>query len=559
MESTNLDTFHGFYYVSSLANAYTPAKTIFICAPDQDACSREHLEKFAKESGWLELAEQDGAVLVLPLAEEGWSKESPLLLAYLYGKMRKSFQSKGGESVPGRDGVIWCWETLVYLAGYDEGAVFAGNALAATPNRFAAAALINGVPSDYSAGLCTSDHWLVPDVSADYKLKNQDIPVCLWLFYREEGLAGEALTYFSASNGITGKGVPKMYGDISAALYKNPIEEAHQIRVSAGNFIPDLSLARTIMEECFHTVIRWKNSPDGTLKCCMSKAAFYSEPRFRHDQVSLNGNVYEFHTLLPAGIAEKNARGLPVVFSVHGRGEPAWIFSTKNGWDRLADETGEFVLVLPDSPQNIWLYERDRDVFSLMIEKLYETYKIDKTRVYLTGFSNGGMITRQLANYQPELFAAISPWNAPFSDSFYDLLAGGYELPCFICIGDQDEKVPLWENLDQLLENMLIANGCDRRPEQSRNPLKFTPDCIRDGANYYTKENKYTDGDRFLTCVYNNQEGQMRVCFTIMKNMPHGAVYDESRAAWEFLKQFMRPLGSRKVTACKGSSEISSK
>ncbi len=80
METTNLDMFRGFYYVSSLANVYTPAKTIFLCAPDLEARSREGLERFAKESGWLELAEEDGAVLVMPLAEEGWHKESPLLL-----------------------------------------------------------------------------------------------------------------------------------------------------------------------------------------------------------------------------------------------------------------------------------------------------------------------------------------------------------------------------------------------------------------------------------------------------------------------------------------------
>lgn len=550
METTNLDMFRGFYYVSSLANAYTPAKTIFLCAPDLEARSRAGLERFAKESGWLELAEEDGAVLVMPLAEEGWHKESPLLLADLYGKLRKSFQSKGGELIPGRDGVIWCWETLVYLAGYEEGAVFAGNALAATPNRFAAAALINGTPSDYTAGQYPSDHWLVPDVSADYVMKNKDIPVCLWLFCKEEDLASEALAYFSASNGISGMGIPVKYGDISSVLFKNSIEEACQIRVSVGDFMPDPSLARTIMESCFHTVIRWKNAPDGTLKCCLSKAAFYGESSFYHDQVSLNGNIYEFHTYLPEGVRENRAKGLPVVFSVHGRGEPAWIFSTKNGWDRLADETGEFVLVLPDSPQNIWLPERDRDVFSLIIDKLYETYEIDKTRVYLTGFSNGGMITRQMANYKPELFAAVSPWNAPFFDPFDELLAGGYELPCFICIGDQDEKVPLWENLDQLLENMLIANRCDPGIDQFHNPLKFIPDIVRDGSNYYTKENRYTDGDRFKTCVYNNQDGQMRVCFTIMKNMPHGAVYDESRAAWEFLKQFARPMGSKHVTVC---------
>ncbi|MDP3178897.1 MAG: hypothetical protein Q8M76_13405, partial [Spirochaetaceae bacterium] len=57
----------------------------------------------------------------------------------------------------------------------------------------------------------------------------------------------------------------------------------------------------------------------------------------------------------------------------------------------------------------------------------------------------------------------------------------------------------------------------------------------------------YSDGERFQTFLYKNLEGQPRVSFTLMKNMPHGAVYDESRAAWAFLKRFCRPEHSKKV------------
>ena len=33
--------------------------------------------------------------------------------------------------------------------------------------------------------------------------------------------------------------------------------------------------------------------------------------------------------------------------------------------------------------------------------------------MYLTGFSNGGAITREVGTTWPELFAAIAPFNAP--------------------------------------------------------------------------------------------------------------------------------------------------
>jgi poly(3-hydroxybutyrate) depolymerase len=546
MEASVSEKYEIFSYVSNHANTYTPAKTIFVCAPDCFVRSRESVKAFAERSGWFSLAESDGAVLVMPVAENGWEKESPRMIWEIYDETRKKFRSKNNDSIPGREGLVWCWETLVYLVGYGEGAVFAGNAAVATPNRFAGIALVEGVPNDYSPQSEPSDHWLV-GTADDYSVTNRELPVCLWMFGKDENDMQETLSYFSASNQITAPAKAENVGGIRTKVYQNSVETAWQIRISAGDFLDDPSLSATIMEHLFSCFIRWKNSPDGTLKPYLSRQAFYASERYTHDSVMLNGIEYPFHVYLPEGMNAKDARSLPVVFSVHGRGEPAWIFATKNGWDRLADETKEFLLVLPDSPQNIWTPERDADVFGCIISRLYETYGIDRTRVYLTGFSNGGIITRQVANLHPEQFAAISPWNAPFVDSFEQLLSSGYEIPCFICAGDSDEKVPLWDELDSLLENMLKANRCALKEAQVRDPMKFIPDCVRTGENYYTGENGYTDGERFKTYLYNNSDGHPRVGFTLMKNMPHGAVYDESRAAWAFLKHFSRPEGSAKV------------
>ncbi|MCB2358717.1 S9 family peptidase [Clostridium estertheticum] len=547
MENNMSEKYDMFFYISTKANTYTPAKTIYVCAPDKDAHSYESVEKFAKDSRWLELAEDDGAVLVMPVAKNGWQALKPTLIEKLYDETRKNFRSKNGDSIPGRNGFVWCWETLIYLVGYGEGAVFAGNVTVTSPNRFAGVALVGGVPCDYTAQSNPSSHWLVHNVSPDYNMRNHDIPVCLWMFGPNENFVKEALAYFSKSNQIAAPAELKEYEGISTKLYKNSREEAAQIRVSVGNFSATQVLAKTIMNQFFNKFILWKNSPDGTLKPYLNKSAFYDSDRYAHDSVMMNDIKYEFSTYLPEGMNYKDAAGLPVVFSVHGRGEPSWIFSTKNAWDRLADETKEFILVLPDSPQNIWLFDRDGEVFQHIIDKLYEIYSIDKSRVYLTGFSNGGMITRQVGNHYPELFAAISPWNAPFADSFEEILTSGYELPCFICAGDNDDKVPLWDDLDSLLENMLKINNCSIREAGIRSPMKFIPDEVHSGENHYTQENKYTDGERFQTFLYNNSYGQARVCFTLMKNMPHGAVYDESRATWAFMKHFSRPKGSKKV------------
>ena len=72
-------------------------------------------------------------------------------------------------------------------------------------------------------------------------------------------------------------------------------------------------------------------------------------------------------------------------------------------------------------------------------------------------------------------------------------------------------------------------------------------DEIRTGENYYTPERGYKSGDHFHTEIYYGLDGVERVGYTVMKNMPHGAIPEQSRAAWEFLKKFYRPEGSRKI------------
>ena len=46
-----------------------------------------------------------------------------------------------------------------------------------------------------------------------------------------------------------------------------------------------------------------------------------------------------------------------------------------------------------------------------LLEHMKRTYAIDESRVYISGFSMGGMMTNALACAYPELFAAAAPCN----------------------------------------------------------------------------------------------------------------------------------------------------
>ena len=138
---------------------------------------------------------------MLPIVPHGWRAEDAGLLMEIYRGTRGSFPTQSGKSLYGRGGYLWCWETLIYAVGYEDGASFLGDASAACPSFFAAAALVGGVPQDYTPGERPSSHWLVENVSADYKTLNRELPVCLWLMVRERQEADAAVRYFNRSNG----------------------------------------------------------------------------------------------------------------------------------------------------------------------------------------------------------------------------------------------------------------------------------------------------------------------------------------------------------------------
>jgi len=505
------------YYVSSKCRSWIPAKTILVFAPDSEARSIVRLRSFARTSGWLNAAEENGAVLILPVAEQGWTQEKSRRVKLLHKAVWKDALSPDPSEV---FRTVWCWETLIFAVGYGEGAVYAGNTAVEQPNAFADVAMVGGVPGIYAGGEALSDRWLLPDASEGWQHKNKDIPVAVWMLGNMD--TAEAERYFAAA-----------------------ATAADQVKVSRGSFGADPETTAMILRE-FDTRVRWKNSPDGMPARLKTEAQMRTGGEYIPDSVTWNGHSYNFFTRLPRGASD--ARGLPVVVSMHGHGEPAWMFAQKNGWPELQDETREFLFVIPDSPENSWTISGDHGMHALMLEKLEKTYHIDRTRVYLTGFSNGAMATCWYGTMHPELYAAISPWNSPLCSFEEKLLEGGWEMPVFAINGDLDHKMDVpRKSYGKLFETFIRLNGGVPRPVQVPCPWKWKHDAQWDGSNRYTVEAGYREGDRMTTYEYWNPDGKPRFCFTELKDMPHGAIHDEARAAWMFLRRFSRPNGSKTV------------
>lgn len=511
-------------YVSTRCGA-DPVRTVMLCVPGTSASCVAAVEAFARASGWIDEVEASGDVLLAPVMPDGWAAaEDPVRSTYL--SARGSLRAPARVSLPGRDGLLWAWEPLVCVVGYGDGASSAAETLVAHPSFAASCVLVDGFPGDLSHGDNPSDHWHVAHPSSSSHKLNREVPVAAWLM---GAACDEAfVSYLREAGGPDWR-----------------------LRVSPELTGTDARLARKAMRDFICHVVRWKSSPDGTLAWRMSREEFYLGSRFAHACVESGGNAYHYAVHLPEGMRPKDAAGLPMVLSLHGRGEPSWLYADKNGWEGLADETREFVVVVPDSPRNVWSAERDADVLELIIDEVVAAYGCDRTRVYLTGFSNGAAFTCQQATTRPWLFAAASPWNCPPEGAIVasglgpylyapDAQGQGYELPFWIVTGDSDDKGVTDRSGD--LPTVLPLGGCAPRSED-----------VWDGASRYTAERGYTEGDRLRTRAFKNAEGSVRVGLTTVRDMPHGAIADEARAAWEFMRCFRRVEGSgtiREVGQC---------
>lgn len=108
----------------------------------------------------------------------------------------------------------------------------------------------------------------------------------------------------------------------------------------------------------------------------------------------------------PSGIPQNS----PLVINLHGMNQDAAYQQSQAKWEAIAD-VEKFVVVYPNGINNSWDLSgtSDIDFISAIIDNMYTRYGIDKNRVYLSGFSMGGMMTYYAATKIANKIAAFAP------------------------------------------------------------------------------------------------------------------------------------------------------
>ncbi|MCB9449929.1 MAG: prolyl oligopeptidase family serine peptidase [Anaerolineaceae bacterium] len=148
----------------------------------------------------------------------------------------------------------------------------------------------------------------------------------------------------------------------------------------------------------------------------------------------------------------------PLVVALHGRPGNGAGFALITELNPVAEANG-FVVVYPDGVGQQWDYYNDilpiasksiDDVAFLrtLVADLSLDLNIDPARLYVTGFSNGGMMTERMACETSDLFAAFAPVGGTMPIDFGAICRDAPVTPIILIHGTADVSIP-WNGLVQ--------------------------------------------------------------------------------------------------------------
>jgi poly(hydroxyalkanoate) depolymerase family esterase len=148
----------------------------------------------------------------------------------------------------------------------------------------------------------------------------------------------------------------------------------------------------------------------------------------------------------------------PLIISLHGMSQDAAYQKAQAKWETIAD-TAKFVVVFPNGINNQWNLSgtSDIDFITAIIDNMKTRYGIDRNRVYLSGFSMGGMMTYYAATKIADKIAAFAPISG--------YLMGGPNtnssrpIPIIHTHGTSDDVVG-YSGVQTCLNAWITRNGC---------------------------------------------------------------------------------------------------
>lgn len=174
------------------------------------------------------------------------------------------------------------------------------------------------------------------------------------------------------------------------------------------------------------------------------------------DNLTVNGTSRSYNVYAPKNLGTNR----PLLIFCHGYNQDAnWMQNSEFKNDNVSMEavcdTAKFVVVFPNGIDRAWDVGGNRDInfIKAIIDKMATQYQIDRNRVYLGGFSMGGMLTYNAINKMHDMIAAFVSCSGP---SVVTPNASTPPVPILHIQGTSDN----WGGVQPALNPWIQHNGC---------------------------------------------------------------------------------------------------
>ncbi|WP_207423472.1 alpha/beta hydrolase family esterase [Desertivirga brevis] len=246
------------------------------------------------------------------------------------------------------------------------------------------------------------------------------------------------------------------------------------------------------------------------------------------EEIQVGGVTRHFLVHAPANLPAKR----PLIISMHGFNQDAAYQKAQAKWEQVADTAG-FAVVFPDGINKRWDISgsTDLDFILSIIDNMAARYKIDRNRVYLSGFSMGGMMTYFAANRISDKIAAFAPISGyPLRGQNTD---SARPVPIIHTHGTTDDVVS-YSGVEVCMNAWRIRNGCSETPIIT-NPYPAS------NPNSIASKTYWNAGENGVAMALLTLKGKGHWISNDVVNGVH-----TSEEIWKFCKNYSLPTSSKR-------------
>lgn len=403
------------------------------------------IEQFLEKSSWKELADTEETkerfvIFVLESSQKGWNTQEAYGdpdgdVAYILAACRSG----------NRRDLVCVHESKFYIVGYEAGGTLAEMAAIFDPAAYAGLVSVDApaVAGEYliKAKSAYADNLMgYQDTAHTHGIRKVDIPMPFWMISEEDRSDSAEARYFREACGteeiytLRDPETKVFVRKKETAYPLNQEKEAYRVWISQmerGSRDFGRRINRQIWKDFLYPVRRWMGDPGGDLRMTRDPVR---DLGMEYHYEMVDGYRREWYLFVPKKVREAPEKDVPLVFACHGYSCNGETYMGNSGWHDIAEKYG-FLCIFPTAiPHTVGVEREEAGVsadniplpawnnlgeqtdrpyennfFEYMLDQTSAVYAVDKSRIYVTGHSNGSMMTSWLGLTRPELFAAIAP------------------------------------------------------------------------------------------------------------------------------------------------------